>query len=577
MLQANSTAISGLSLGETGNTTTSGETFTLVLSDTNGVLNSTAGGTQSNSGHTLTITGSLGTVNTDLAALTDTDTNAAADTINVTASDSFGNSAAAAAIAVSVTPLTPKLSAPTSATVTEGTATAISGVSLAETSNVAGETFTVVLSDTNGVLNSTAGGTQSNSGHTLTIAGSLSTVNTDLAALSDDDASTAADTINVTASDSLGNSAAAAAIAVTVTPSGAISWAAAASGSWNTASNWNPATVPGAANQADIGVAGTYTVTSSQNNAVGSLDISDSSAILAITTSSTFTIGDQPASQNAGTILVSNGSSLDLDAGTFTNSGEIAVAATSPSVATLGISGSVTLNGSGSILLANVQNSIVGLASGASLTNVNNTIVGAGTVGNSSLTLTNEGTIESHLGTLTVNTGSNTIANTGTLGSVDGDLVVDSSVSGTGKETISTGGTLEFAGGVSSGQTVTFANKSGDTLKLDAAQNFSGTLSGLAAASSTSFDTVDLANFKFADTTITSVSGTGAVGTTTNVTLTDSADDLVVTLHLLNQSANQFGTSASDYSLTSDGSATPGTNFSVDYTPGTRNQAIGGH
>jgi len=318
-------------------------------------------------------------------------------------------------------------------------------------------------------------------------------------------------------------------------------------------------------------------VTSSQNNAVGSLDISDSSAILAITTSSTFTIGDQPASQNAGTILVSNGSSLDLDAGTFTNSGEIAVAATSPSVATLGISGSVTLNGSGSILLANVQNSIVGLASGASLTNVNNTIVGAGTVGNSSLTLTNEGTIESHLGTLTVNTGSNTIANTGTLGSVDGDLVVDSSVSGTGKETISTGGTLEFAGGVSSGQTVTFANKSGDTLKLDAAQNFSGTLSGLAAASSTSFDTVDLANFKFADTTITSVSGTGAVGTTTNVTLTDSADDLVVTLHLLNQSANQFGTSASDYSLTSDGSATPGTNFSVDYTPGTRNQAIGGH
>jgi hypothetical protein len=126
---------------------------------------------------------------------------------------------------------------------------------------------------------------------------------------------------------------------------------------------------------------------------------------------------------------------------------------------------------------------------------------------------------------------------------------------------------------------VTFANTSGDTLKLDAAQNFAGILSGLAAASATKFDVVDLANFKFADTTITSVTGTGAKGTTTNVTLTDSADDLTVTLHLLNQSANQFGTSASDYSLTSDnsGGASPGTDFSVDYTAGTKNQAIGAH
>jgi hypothetical protein len=473
-----------------------------------------------------------------------------------------------------VTPLTPKLTAPTSATVTENSATAIGGVSLAEASNVAGETFTVVLTDTNGVLNSTAGGTQSNSGHTLTITGSLGTVNTDLAALTDDDASTAADTITVNASDSLGNNAAKASIAVTVTPTGAISWASAASGYWNTASNWNPATVPGAANQANISVAGTYTVNSAQNNSAGSLDISDANAILAITAASTFTLG--AASQNAGTILVSSGS-LDLNAGTFTNSGEIAIAASSPSVADLGISGSVTLNGGGSVLLANVQNSIVGLAAGAALTNVNNTIVGIGTVGNSNLSLTNQGTIEAHLGALTVNTGSNGITNSGTLGSIDGDLIVDSSVSGTGNENISTGGTMEFAGSVSSGQTVTFANTSGDTLKLDAAQNFSGILAGLAAASSTSFDVVDLSNFKFADTTITSVTGTGAVGTTTNVTLKDSADNLTVTLHLLNQSANQFGTSASDYSLTSDGSATPGTNFSVDYTPGTKNQAIGGH
>jgi hypothetical protein len=214
----------------------------------------------------------------------------------------------------------------------------------------------------------------------------------------------------------------------------------------------------------------------------------------------------------------------------------------------LGISGSVTLNGGGAILLSNQQNSIVGLASGAALTNVNDTIVGIGTVGNSKLSLTNEGTLEAHLGTLTVNT-AGTITNSGTLGSIDGDLIVDNSVSGTGNEQISSGGTLEFAASVSSGQTVTFAN-AGDTLKLDAAQNFSGTLVGLAAASSSSFDAVDLANFKFADTTITGVTGSGAAGTTTNVTLTDSVDHLTTTLQLLNQYANQFAVNASDYSLT---------------------------
>jgi hypothetical protein len=163
----------------------------------------------------------------------------------------------------------------------------------------------------------------------------------------------------------------------------------------------------------------------------------------------------------------------------------------------------------------------------------------------------------------------------GTLGSIGGDLVVDNSVVGTGTEQISQGGTMEFAGAVSSGQTLIFSG-AGDTLKLDSAQSFTATLVGLAAASNSSFDSVDLANFKFADTTITSVTGTGAAGTTTNVTLTDSADNLTTTLHLLNQYANQFAVNASDYSLTSDlGAGTPGTNFSVDYVLGTPNHGVG--
>ena len=50
--------------------------------------------------------------------------------------------------------------------------------------------------------------------------------------------------------------------------------------------------------------------------------------------------------------------------------------------------------------------------------------------------------------------------------------------------------------------------------------------------------------------TITKITGSGAAGTTANVTLTDAASHLSETLHLENTFAHEFGTSASDYVLT---------------------------
>jgi autotransporter passenger strand-loop-strand repeat protein len=97
------------------------------------------------------------------------------------------------------------------------------------------------------------------------------------------------------------------------------SWNSAVNGSWNTASAWSPAAVPGAANQANIAVSGTYTVTSSQNNATGSLNITDAKATLAITNKSTFTLGASQASSNSGTISIAPGSILD-NTGTLSNS-----------------------------------------------------------------------------------------------------------------------------------------------------------------------------------------------------------------------------------------------------------------
>ena len=87
---------------------------------------------RSNGGHTLTFSGlSLATLNSDLGTLKDTDGTAGPDTITVNASDSFGNAATAATIAVTANGA-PVIAVPGAQTVALGTATAIAGVSLAE-------------------------------------------------------------------------------------------------------------------------------------------------------------------------------------------------------------------------------------------------------------------------------------------------------------------------------------------------------------------------------------------------------------------------------------------------------------
>ena len=107
--QNQATAIAGISVSETGNTTAPGPTFTTVLADTSGVLAANTGApggggtiTSSNGGRTLTIAGTLAEVNADLTTLTDTDASIAPDTITVNAGDSFGNAASPQSIAVNV-------------------------------------------------------------------------------------------------------------------------------------------------------------------------------------------------------------------------------------------------------------------------------------------------------------------------------------------------------------------------------------------------------------------------------------------------------------------------------------------
>jgi serralysin len=96
------TPIAGLSLAEIANV--AGETFTVTLADTNGLLSATGTGVTGSGTTSLTISGSLATVNSDLATLSDTDATTPSDTITLIAVDSFGVAATPQSISVTVTP-----------------------------------------------------------------------------------------------------------------------------------------------------------------------------------------------------------------------------------------------------------------------------------------------------------------------------------------------------------------------------------------------------------------------------------------------------------------------------------------
>jgi hypothetical protein len=210
-----------------------------------------------------------------------------------------------------------------------------------------------------------------------------------------------------------------------------------------------------------------------------------------------------------GNGVISAGGTFDINGGTVTGSGQVEDG------------GTITLEG-GTVTLASLS-----IDSGATLS-------GFGTV-------------------------TDPLTNSGTITAEHGKLDLEAGVSGSGQLDIGKRATLELGGPTS--EAVTFDGKHG-TLLFDLTNDFSGTVAGMAG-----HDNVDLANFAFSgDPLVTSVSGTGAAGTTTDVTIQDGS--LTTTLHLLNQYTSQFAVSASAYTLTSDHTGSdPGTLLAVAHTP----------
>jgi len=167
----------------------------------------------------------------------------------------------------------------------------------------------------------------------------------------------------------------------TVLASTPIRWASAVSGNFATASEWSGGVVPGAANDALLEPRGAaFTVTASASRSVNSVQTA-ANATLDIT-GGTFTAAlGTGGGSNGGAIVVGDGAGFAFG-GTLANIGSIALEGAGRAT-TLSVGGSGgALIGAGSITLSdNARNLIVAGAPGAALTNIDNTIAGAGQIG----------------------------------------------------------------------------------------------------------------------------------------------------------------------------------------------------
>jgi hypothetical protein len=207
-----------------------------------------------------------------------------------------------------------------------------------------------------------------------------------------------------------------------------VHWINPINGTWNTAFDWSADAIPGGSDNVFIDATGpTYSVTSIQSNAAGTLTIV-SNATLTIA-SSVFTIF-----------------------GNISNAGAIQIAAASNN-AELATNGAVSLSGGGTVTLSNSGTSVPGAliaqaTGGSPLTNVDNTIEGFGQIGgNSGLALVNQGTVDANVsGQMLALNGSGGVTNSNLLEATNsGTLAISTGVTNTGGNITAKGGTVAIS------------------------------------------------------------------------------------------------------------------------------------
>jgi VCBS repeat-containing protein len=258
-------------------------------------------------------------------------------------------------------------------------------------------------------------------------------------------------------------------------------------------------------------------------------------------TADDFAFDQTPVTQNAGSMTIGDGAILPLS-GTINNTGTIELNSAGNETDLQLTGHGMTLQGGGHVVLSDsAENVISGTSADVTLTNVDNTISGAGQIGGGQLTLINDshGTIAATgtLNQLTIDTGSGTFTNHGTvlsegaggleikggvisdglLEASSGVLKVDGNVSGGGHAVID-GGSIEF--GAASDASVAFSGNNGGTLVLDQPDAFTGQIAGINGSS----DVLDLHGLNAATTTaVAGADSYDAVSGITTLTVTDTS------------------------------------------------------
>jgi hypothetical protein len=268
-------------------------------------------------------------------------------------------------------------------------------------------------------------------------------------------------------------------------------------------------------------------------------------------TASDFVFNQEPITENPVTMRIGDGAHLAVS-GTIDNTGAIELSSTGDETALQLIEHGVTLTGAGHVDLSDsAENAIGGTSADVTLTNVDNTISGAGQIGAGQLTLINKGTIDAtDANSLTVDTGVNAVTNSGTLEATGsgglivrsdvfntgflwangGNVTLQGEVSGNGIAKIDGAGVLDFE--AASTGNVVFGSAAAGMLKLGDSFHFNGTISGFAGS-----DTVDLANFGPAIASISYHENTAGTGGT--LAISDGAQTVELSL-LGHYSADNF-------------------------------------
>jgi hypothetical protein len=227
---------------------------------------------------------------------------------------------------------------------------------------------------------------------------------------------------------------------------------------------------------------------------------------------SNFAFDETPVTHNAGMMTIGDGAMLPLS-GVVNNTGTIELNSTGSYTLLQLIQYGVTLEGGGNVTLSDsVDNVISGTLDSVTLTNVDNTISGAGQLGAGQLELVNEGTIvATGTNALIIDTGANTIVNSGTLEATgSGGLVINSAVDNSGliwahggnvtiNGAVSGSGSVQLDGmasfefGAASSANVTLDAAATGTIVLHDSFDFSGAISGF-----NNDDLLDLADITFA-------------------------------------------------------------------------------